>query len=41
MLSGKKGKEQQKAQKISLFFQIKKIGTHINISGAGILKFSP
>ena len=43
MLSGKKGKEQQKAaQKIKpIFPNQKNRGTHINISGAGILKFSP
>ncbi|MBS91624.1 MAG: Fe(3+) ABC transporter substrate-binding protein [Rickettsiales bacterium] len=43
MLSGKKGPEQKKAaQKVKPFFPNQNNrGTHINISGAGILKFSP
>ena len=43
MLSGKKGKEQKKAaQKVKPIFPNQSgRGTHINISGAGILKFSP
>lgn len=43
MLSGKKGKSQQEAaQKVKPFFPNKNNrGTHINISGIGVLKHSP
>ena len=43
MKSGKKGKEQKKAaEKVKpIFPNQSNRGTHINISGAGILKFSP
>ena len=43
MLSGKKGKEQQlAAKKVKPFFPNQKgRGTHMNISGIGVLKYSP
>jgi iron(III) transport system substrate-binding protein len=43
MLSGKKGEEQKKAAKkiLPYFPNQKDRGTHMNISGAGILKYSP
>ncbi|MBL6786281.1 MAG: extracellular solute-binding protein [Candidatus Pelagibacter bacterium] len=43
MLSGKKGEEQKKAAKkvIPYFPNQKDRGTHMNISGAGILKYAP
>ena len=43
MLSGKKGKEQKNAAKkvIPYFPNQKNRGTHMNISGAGILKYAP
>ena len=43
MLSGKKGEEQKNAaKKVTPYFpnQLDR-GTHMNISGAGILKFAP
>jgi len=43
MLSGKKGEEQKKAAKkiLPYFPNQKERGTHMNISGAGILKYAP